>query len=194
MNAMKKSALSLIVLFASIICVAQDHLSFKGLPIEGSMTGFCQKLSDKGFVKLGCEDNTTLFMGDFTGREATVGVTSDDDGENVHSVVVYFESSKDWNVLVDTYSYYKNLYARKYGQPKECIESNRQIESGRSNAGLMAELHLGRVTWSCLWEVAGGEIEMSIEKASGFYKGLVVLRYRDAQNEEARIQKHLEEI
>lgn len=194
MNAMKKSVLSLALLFASITCVAQDHLLFKGIPIAGSMTGFCQKLSDKGFVKLDGEGNTTLFMGDFTGREATVGVTSDDDGKNVRSVVVSFESSKEWNVLVDTYNYYKKLYVRKYGQPKESVEINRQVESGRSNAGLMAELHLGRVTWSSLWEVAGGEIEMSIEKASGFYKGLVVLRYRDAQNEEARILKHLEEI
>ena len=191
---MKKSVLLLGVLFASIICMAQDHLSFKGIPIAGSLTSFCHKMSDKGFVNLGREDNTILFVGDFTGREVTVGVTSDDDGKNVHSVVVTFESTKEWNVLVDTYNYYKDLYVRKYGQPKESIEKNRQIESRRSNAGLMAELYLGRVTWSSLWEVTGGEIEMSVEKASGFYNGAVVLRYRDAQNEEARIQKHLEEI
>ena len=112
---MKKSLFSLVVLFASLTCVAQDHLSFKGIPIAGSMEDFCQKLSNKGFVELGSDGNTTLFTGDFTGREATIGVNSDDDGENVYSVVVLFDPSGEWNVLVNTYNYYKDLYTRKYG-------------------------------------------------------------------------------
>ena len=36
------------MLFAVINIMAQEHLSFKGIPIEGSMTAFCQKLKAKG--------------------------------------------------------------------------------------------------------------------------------------------------
>lgn len=43
------------------------------------------------------------------------------------------------------------------------------------------------------WNVTGGTIELSIEKA-GFSGGIVVIRYRDAQNIEAKIQKDLEDI
>ena len=32
------------------------------------------------------------------------------------------------------------------------------------------------------------------KKTSGVYEGAVVIRYRDALNEEAKIQKHLEDI
>ena len=68
---MKKILITLTVLFAVIDIMAQEHLSFKGIPIEGSMTEFCQKLKSKGFTSIGRENNITLFSGDFTGRQAT---------------------------------------------------------------------------------------------------------------------------
>ena len=37
---MKKILITLTVLFAVIDIMAQEHLSFKGIPIEGSMTEF----------------------------------------------------------------------------------------------------------------------------------------------------------
>ena len=191
---MKKSIFVLVALFLGLTSMAQEHLSFKGISIEGSMESFCEKLADKGFTELGNDGNTTLFTGDFTGRDATVGVISDDDGENVYSVVVLFEPSGEWNMLVSTYKYYKDLYTRKYGKPQKTVERNRQVELDGSNTGLMAEVHQGRVTWGSLWTVTGGEIEISIEKTNGFYEGAVVIRYRDAQNEEIKIQKHLEDI
>ena len=78
---MKKIFVTLTVLLAAINVLAQEHLSFKGVPIEGSMTEFCQKLKAKGFTSIGRENNITLFSGDFTGRKATVGVTATDDGK-----------------------------------------------------------------------------------------------------------------
>ena len=104
---MKKIILTLTLVLAAINLLAQEHLSFKGIPIEGSMTDFCQKLKAKGFTSIGSENNITLFSGDFTGRDATVGVTATDDGENVFAVVVIFDSSDEWNTLVNTYDYYK---------------------------------------------------------------------------------------
>lgn len=114
---MRKILITLTVLFAAIDIMAQEHLSFKGIPIEGSMTDFCQKLKTKGFTSIGRENNITLFSGDFTGREATVGVTATDDGKNVFAVVVLFDPSEEWNTLVNTYDYYEDLYTRKYGKP-----------------------------------------------------------------------------
>ena len=59
------------ILLSLLFCVtfyvnAQDHLTFKGIPIEGSMTTFCQKLKSKGFTQMGKDKNITLFTGDFT--------------------------------------------------------------------------------------------------------------------------------
>ena len=60
---MKKIIATLIVLFIAINIMAQEHLTFKGIPIEGSMTEFCQKLKTKGFISMGHENNITLFTG-----------------------------------------------------------------------------------------------------------------------------------
>ena len=57
----------------------------------------------------------------------------------------------------------------------------------------MLELEQGKVVWGSAWKVTGGDIELSIEK-SGTSEGMVMIRYRDAQNIEAKIQKDLEDI
>lgn len=192
MISMKKILITLTVLFAVIDIMAQEHLSFKGIPIEGSMTEFCQKLKSKGFTSIGRENNITLFSGDFTGRQATVGVTATDDGKNVFAVVVLFDPSGEWNTLVNTYDYYKDLYTRKYGKPTISKENNPAHLD--SNTALMAEVHQGTVVYGSAWEVTGGDIQLSIEKSSGVYEGMVMIRYRDSQNIEAKIQNDLDDI
>ena len=192
MISMKKILITLTVLFAVIDIMAQEHLSFKGIPIEGSMTEFCQKLKSKGFTSIGHENNITLFSGDFTGRQATVGVTATDDGKNVFAVVVLFDPSGEWNTLVNTYDYYKDLYTRKYGKPTISKENNPAHLD--SNTALMAEVHQGTVVYGSAWEVTGGDIQLSIEKSSGVYEGMVMIRYRDSQNIEAKIQNDLDDI
>lgn len=189
---MRRILLSLALSLIMVGAFAQEHLSFKGIPIEGSMTSFCQKLISKGFNKIGTDNNITLFVGDFTGRQATVGVAATDDGNNVHSVVVLFDQSGEWNTLVNTYDYYKNLYTRKYGKPSACKEHNPSRMD--SNTSHMYELIQGRVTYASAWEVTGGSIELSIEKANDYSDGMVIIRYRDAQNVEAKIQNDLNDI
>lgn len=190
---MKKILVSFVVLVVSAICaMAQEHLSFKGIPIEGSLTSFCQKLKSKGFTQVGTTDNITLFVGDFTGRQASIGVGATDDGKNVHGVIVIFDSSDEWKILVKTYDYYKGLYTRKYGNPSVSVENNpSKIDS---NIMFMSKLTQGAVNYASSWEVTGGEIELSIEKASTYGEGVVMIKYRDTQNTEIRIQNELDDI
>lgn len=189
---MKKTLFILIALLACINLMAQEHLSFKGIPIEGSMSSFCQKLKEKGFISIRRDNNLTLFSGDFTGRKATVGVVATDNEKDVFAIVVFFEPSGEWETLVDTYDYYKDLYTRKYGTPSISRENN--PEQGGSNTSLMYELYQGKVTYASAWKATGGTIELSIEKADAYLSGIVVIRYRDAQNIETKIKKDLEDI
>ncbi len=191
---MRTRILSLICgVLLAVTATAQPHLSFKGIPITGSMTSFCQQLKTKGFTQISSDNNITTFVGDFTGRQAYVAVGAADDGKNVHSVVVLFDPSEEWNTLVNTYDYYKEIYSRKYGNPAKSIEKN--PSNSNSNISLMYELWQGRVVYGSLWEVEGGSIEISIEKSSeGINEGIVVIKYRDSQNIETKIQKDLEDI
>mgnify|MGYP000376325636 CR=1 FL=1 len=62
-----------------------------------------------------------------------------------------------------------------------------------ASISLMYELGQGTVTYASAWNVTGGTIELSIEKA-GYSDGVVIIRYRDSQNVETKIQKDLEDI
>ncbi|MCM1020775.1 MAG: hypothetical protein NC343_01425 [Muribaculum sp.] len=183
-------ALTLSLIMAGVY--AQEHLSFKGIPIEGTMSSFCQKLKAKGFTSMGSQNNIRIFSGDFTGREATVGVISTDNGQDVFGVVVILPASKEWNTLVSNYTYFKDLYTRKYG--KASISKEKNPARSDSNTALMSEVHQGTVVYLSAWEVSGGSIELSIEKTDGIYEGMVVIRYRDSQNAEAKLQQDLEDI
>lgn len=58
----------------------------------------------------------------------------------------------------------------------------------------MAQVHEGTVVYGSAWEVAGGDIQLSIEMTSGVYEGIVMIRYRDSQNVEAKIKNDLDDI
>ena len=59
---MKKIILVLTFFLTASNLMAQEHLSFKGIPIEGSMTEFCQKLKAKGFSPIDSENNMNCFQ------------------------------------------------------------------------------------------------------------------------------------
>ena len=107
-------------------------------------------------------------------------------------MVVLFDPSEEWNTLVNTYDYYKDLYTRKYGEPK--ISKEKNPSHSNSNIALMAEVHEGTVVYCSVWKVSGGDIQLSIEKASGVYEGMVMIRYRDSLNVETKIQNDLDDI
>lgn len=188
---MKKILILLFLCCFAICGLAQEHLSFKGIPITGSMTSFCQKLKAKGFTQIGSDGNVRLFKGDFTGRQATVGVIAADNGQDVFAVGVIFDETDSWNTLVSTYEHYKDLYIEKYGNPTQCVENNPSTSD--SNTSLMYELFQGRVTYACVFESQGGAIQISIEKGN-ISNGFVLIKYQDAQNINAKRQSDLDDI
>lgn len=192
---MKKLVVSFALALVALVTYAQsnsEHLSFKGIPIKGSLTEFCEKLQTKGYKYEGKDSNMAMFTGDFTGRDATIGVSADDNGQNVYAVIVVFDSSGKWKILANTYSYYKDLYTKKYGKPFISTENN-PAESD-SNMDLMSELYHDNVQWSSVWVVTGGTINLGIMGDYGSFQGHVSILYRDSQNEESKEKKYLEDI
>jgi hypothetical protein len=187
----------LIALFAFVVIALTSYaqsgskLYFKGIPIEGSLTEFCQKLKSKGLTLINRNSSAAVFEGEFTGRHATIGVAATNDGRHVFAIAVFFDASQEWNTLVRTYYYFKDLYTSKYGKPSVVHEKNPAYSS--ANSALMAELCQGTVLWGTLWEVAGGEIEIGIESSS-IYEGMVMITYRNSQNEKAKTQNDLDDI
>lgn len=189
---MKKILLTLAVFLAAISMVAQEHLAFKGIPIEGSMREFCQKLKAKGYTPILQENDISSFSGEFTSRQVEVYVNAANNGENVYCVGVFLDPDSEWNSLTTDYFYYKDLYTRKYGEPTIAREYNPAYSD--SNTALMSELNRGTVDYSSTWKVKGGLITIAIRKSFEIYEGRVIIAYSDTQSREAKIQSDLNDI
>lgn len=170
----------------------EERLTFKGIPIEGSLASFTLQLKTKGFTQISKEKTVNLFKGNFTGKTAIIEVMATQDGKSVQSVFVHLDPSGDWNTLESTYDYYKSLYTKKYGRPISHVEKN--PARSEKNDDLMKELMNGKVRYVSTWEVSGDKIELSIIKAEEPGQGTVIIRYRDTVSDENKIKKALEDI
>ena len=87
---MKKYLLLLVMVVCLSVNAQTDHFKFMGIPIDGNVSSFCQKLKEKGFSK-DKEDapNAYCFTGKFYGEDANVQVDYTHDSHTVYSVTVY---------------------------------------------------------------------------------------------------------
>ncbi len=116
---MKRSLLLIIVLSLSISTYAQkEHMKFMGIPLNGTITQFQQKLVTKGF-SLYREMNkitpagTRVFKGTFTGRKSTVAVYYNERTNVVYGAKAFFDNL-DKNNADEEFDRMKNLLHEKY--------------------------------------------------------------------------------
>ena len=129
---MKKLFLTLMCLFAVCGSYAQtnetateQHLKFKGIPIDGTPNEFGAKLKEVGFSYVSMSDNSTRwYKGDFAGyNNCDIAVKANNN--LVYEVVVIFPKDYSWGYLHNTYSSLKDMLTTKYGKPegKEIFEN-----------------------------------------------------------------------
>lgn len=188
---MKHYLLCFVFCVVSLLAMADDHLSFKGIPMSESLDSFCQKLVGMGFVEIEKQQSFAWLSGVFTGQEATVAVGADSSGRNIEGVLVGFNPSKEWLSLASTYDHYKDLYSQKYGMPTSSKEKN--PSTSKSNISLMYELLQGRVEYKSIWKMKEGIIILSIDKF-GDSEGVVSILYSDNQNAEIKRRNDLDDI
>ena len=62
---MKKILVSLLLVFSAITTMAQDHLSFKNIPIDGPLDLFLAKLKADGFTQFDTDTDGVWLAGRF---------------------------------------------------------------------------------------------------------------------------------
>lgn len=114
---MKIKIISLIVvLFCSMQLSAQVHISFKKIPLNGSVSEYSKKLIKKGFSKVDEIGNTYVLKGKFINENCRVHVMGSQKRKEVWSVAAFFPKKISWTSLQCQYNEYKKLYQNKYGK------------------------------------------------------------------------------
>jgi hypothetical protein len=185
---MKTNFLTTIILLFTFVSFAQsqtsEHLSFKGVPIDGTLNQYVAKMKQNGFVHLTTENSTAVLSGDFAGyKDCTVGVSTLNQKNLVYKIVVVFPDKETWSTLSGNYFDLKQMLTEKYGEPSEVVENfgNDHYSNSKDDNSKIYDVKFDRYKYYSIYETGKGTIQLSIEhdNVSNCY---VKLAYFDKTN------------
>ena len=174
----------------------EEHLSFKGVPINGTLKAYTAAMVKAGFKSEGTtKDGVSMLSGDFAGyKNCIVGVSTLSNLDVVNRIVVLFPEKDTWSSLINDYEHLKSMLTTKYGNP----EMNREFFTGYAGRSYddgikMMALHDEELERFTVFTTDLGSIELSIVSAS-YGKGMVRLGYFDKKNTETVTQSALDDL
>ncbi len=177
---MKKFMIFFILTFLSVSLSAQEHLTFKNIPIEGSVSAYVAKLEAVGFYLLHENDGrSAILQGSFAGfDDCTVYVIGSKSSKTVWKVVVGLPHQLSWSSTRSRYEDFKESYTAKYGKPADSFEFF--IDPYEKGDGYeLQAIKLEKGYYTTFWELSAGTIFVGIS-ASNNSDGWVRLVYEDA--------------
>ena len=102
---MKKIIVSFAFVLIALISHAQsssEHLTFKGVPIDGTLSEYVAKMKSAGFSHIGTEDGVAILSGEFAGyRDCMIGVKTLKKHNTVHEIAILFPTQNTWRGLIN---------------------------------------------------------------------------------------------
>ena len=184
---MKRILTIAVLIFSFMFVIAQtpnNHLTFKGIPITGTVESFAQKLGAKGFKKTYSGKSSIRFEGEFAGySKSLICVFKVPNRNIVHKVVVCFPEKSSWANLEKEYYKFKEMLTYKYGDPTVHSEEFEEGASTVNDDTKMLSLKEKKCYYVSLWEVDNGTIIMGIFPTPDKDDGQIALFYYDEIND-----------
>ena len=195
---MKRLFFTLILLITSLSLFSQEHLKFKGVPINGSLKTFVESMKVKGFSLIDSQDVVALMKGTFAGvSSCKIFIVSANDV--VWKVAVEFPSNDKWPEVKRDYNDLKESFATKYGITPEVQEMLPHEEEYYSTSGGMIILHdefdNEKAVYDSYFIIPNGVAIVGIKpdfRTSGCLQ--VVIEYYDDINTQFRDKKAMEDL
>ena len=193
---MKTKILTLILSLTTMLTFAQtsEHLSFKGVPIDGTLNVYVSKMEKGGFTLIGTEDGVAMLKGDFAAyKDCIIGVATLKQKDLVSKITVIFSESGTWSSLSANYFNIKELLTEKYAEPTVIVEKFDNYSEPKDDNSKMHEVRMNRCKYYTTFELENGSIQLSIEN-DGFSTTFVMLSYFDKINSEIIRQKAIDDL
>lgn len=191
---MKKLLFVAIFLCVGLFANAQEHLSFKGVPIDGTLGEYIAKMKQAGFAHLGTQDGTAILSGDFAGfRNCTIGVSALQSTNLVNTIVVVFPESNTWSNLEGSYNTLKEMLTQKYGAPAEDVAKFQGYSQPNDDNDRLHELKMDRCVWYAIFRTNLGNIQLSLDHQS-VMSCFVRLQYWDRANTDTVRQQAMDDL
>lgn len=162
---------------------AQKHLTFKGVPINGTLKAYTDAMIKAGFHYEGKTDNEiNILSGDFAGfKSCYICVSTLSNCDVVNSISVLFPNRDTWSSVVSDYEQLKSMLTQKYGIPSVCSEKFTS-HVGDNNTMKMYALRNEECEWYTIFSTELGDIELSVIEGTSYNTGAVRLTYYDKIN------------
>ncbi len=159
------------------------HLSFKGVPIDGTLAEYVLKMKKSGLIHKSTNDGVAVLEGEFASyKQCLIGVSTLKQKDLVSKIVVLFPDRDKWSSLSSNYFNLKNMLTEKYGRPFESIEEF-QSYTPDDDGSKFTQVQLGACKYFTTYETENGTIQLSIEN-DGSLSCFVKLAYFDRINNE----------
>lgn len=174
----------LMVLMTSSFAQSSEHLKFKGVPIDGTLNEYVNKMKQAGFYYEATEDGIALLSGEFAGySDCIVGVKTLQKLNLVHEIVVLFPSQDKWAGLNYDYERLKTMLTKKYGEPDECIERfNAPSYMTMDDNAKMYQVKSNNCEYYSKYDTNNGSISLTISNDGYEFGCRVKLFYTDKTN------------
>lgn len=180
--------------FAQDIRDTTEHMTFKGVPIDGTLNEYVSEMKKSGFILVGTEDGVAMLKGDFAAyKDCIIGVATLKGKDLVSKITVIFPNRETWATLSSNYFNLKELLTEKYGEPSEVIEKFDTYSEPKDDNTKMHEVGMNRCKYYTTFELENGSIQLSIENDS-FSSSFVMLSYYDKINSEKVRQKAIDDL
>ena len=181
----------------SLTATAQNHQTFKGVPIDGKSSALVNQLKQKGFQQIGKSDT---LIGTFAGyNDCEVTILSSAQTDNVYGVRVQIPMCQPLGI----YAEYKKLQAaltEKYGAPLnpqvERTQSTKEDDFITALYKLIADVkETLDFPYSCAFDTGKGSVLLNgAWIASDCGGGFIFLTYIDNANNNLRQQSIYEDL
>lgn len=193
---MKKIVVTLFLLMSFTLTFSQsyEHLKFKGVPIDGTLSEYVLKMKQAGFQLVGTDDGVALLEGEFAGyRGCLIGVSTLKSVNVVNTIGVVFPAREDWSSLEGDYEHLKSMLTEKYGEPSDVVEKFQGYGNPQTDQEKWINLITDNCSWYTIFETKNGDIQLSLEKGD-YGEYFVLLKYFDRINTEVVRSAAMEDL
>lgn len=186
---MKRTFAFIAFAMSALFVMAEGHMTFKGVEINGSVSSVVKQLEEKEFTKISEEKGMAMMYGKFTGQDVGLGIYATPVSKTVSRIgVIYPNESDTWTLVSSQYEGLKERLTKKYGEPTEVIEKFQYPYSENSHP--LIAFKLEKAEYKTRFEAENGGVTLSILYNQG--QTVVVLLYWDKENE-AKMESELED-
>lgn len=155
--------------------MAEGHMKFKGVEIDGSLPNFVKQMEAQGFTKTHTSNEMVEMRGMFAGENVEIGIMTTPKSKKVASVMVIFKNGDgSMPVLRNHYYRLKESLIKKYGDPVE-------VDDPKSNKSEQSVLVCTSDNYKSVFETDKGRICLVIY--SRMFESSVCIAYFDKANQ-----------